>query len=187
MEALYILHGPSCIGKTTLLEKIKGDHIHKIEVDDCSFWNKEEDTSNWESLDIDKKLKDELLTYEFDPFYLKKKFSTKKDKYVSLYHLLTNIDITKKINITTLGAIPFNLNDFQFIHSWLKKVYNVKVINILVFKTLENYKKQIIIRYRYHRREHISIDTLLKWYDYYCKNIDYYDQIVYDIDYLKFL
>ena len=79
MKTLYLLHGPSCIGKTTLLNKIKDDHIHKIEIDDCSFWDKEIDTSDWNSLHIEEKLKNELFVYNFDPVYLKKIYSTKKD------------------------------------------------------------------------------------------------------------
>ena len=179
MKTLYVLHGPSCIGKTTLLEKIKDDHIHKIEIDDCLFWDKEIDTSDWDSLYIEEKLKNELLTYDFDPVYLKKIYSTKKDKYLSLYHLLTNLDRTKQINITTLGAIPYNLNDYQFIQSWLEKLLNVKLINILVFKTLEDYKKQIKQRYKYYG-EHLPLNYLLEWYDYCDQNKDYYDHIIYD-------
>jgi len=179
MKTLYVLHGPSCIGKTTLLDKIKDDHIHKIEIDDCLFWDKEIDTSDWDSLYIEEKLKNELLTYDFDPIYLKKMYSTKKDKYISLYHLLTNIDRTKQINITTLGAIPYNLNDYWFIQSWLEKALNMKLINILVFKTLEDYKKQIKQRYKYHG-ERLPLNYLLECYDYCYQNKDSYDHIIYD-------
>ena len=186
MEALYILHGPSCIGKTTLLNKIKGDNIHKIEIDDCLFWDKETDTSDWESLHIEEKLKNELFVYNFDPVYLEKIYSTRKDKYLSLYHLLTNIDVTKQINITTSGAIPYNINDYQFIQSWLERVLNMKLINILVFKTFEDYKDQINQRYKKHGI-HIPLNYLLECYDYCDQNKDYYDQIVYYIDDLKFL
>ena len=90
MKILYVLHGPSCIGKTTLLEKIKDDHIHKIEIDDCLFWAKAIDTSDWDSLHIEDNLKNELLTYDFDPVYLKKIYSTKKDKYLVILNSISS-------------------------------------------------------------------------------------------------
>ena len=55
----------------------------------------------------------------------------------------------------------------------------MKLINILVFKTLEDYKKQIKQRYKYHG-EHLPLNYLLECYDYFYQNKDYYDQIIYD-------
>ena len=46
-------------------------------------------------------------------------------------------------------------------------------INILVFKTLEDYKKQIKQRYKYHG-EHLPLNYLLECYDYFYQNKDYY-------------
>ena len=81
---------------------------------------------------------------------------------------------------------PYNINDYQFIQSWLERVLNMKQINILVFKTFEDYKDQINQRYKKHGI-HIPLNYLLECYDYCDQNKDYYDQIVYDIDDLKFL
>ena len=184
MNKLYILHGPSCIGKTTILNQIEDKHIHTIEVDDCCFWESETDTSNWDLLDIDLQLKNELFAYNFDPIYLRKPLSTKKDKYLSLYHLLTNFDKSKQINISTPGALPYNINDYQFIQSWLERVFNTTIINILVFKSRDTYKEQINQRYKKHGI-HIPFNSLLKSYDYCDQNRDFYDQIIYNRDDLK--